>query len=214
MGASFEAILIGDADKQVGKIEPNDRIPRKVAELVWDMVDQVPENRPSIDQVISKLEGINNRLLRKNVFKRGLLLTAIAALLAIFVGIVTLFSDPAIPIHFSNEHIDQTSFVNSVGMRLNRVEPGEFIMGSDKAPVPLEDRVRRKVRITKPFYASTFEVTRRQFNYIMSDQIPRPTRPELSESFDSYPVSNITYEEAAALSTCTGVLALCKEFCG
>ena len=68
------------------------------------------------------------------------------------------------------------SEVNSIGMRLVRIEPGEFIMGVDKTPLPEEVAGKRwrangdpdekpvhKVRINRPFHMAATEVTNVQY---------------------------------------------------
>lgn len=68
------------------------------------------------------------------------------------------------------EHFD-----NSVGMRLQLIPAGEFLMGSDESADQLKDAgifaddkvtnesPRHLVKITKPFYLGVYEVTRKQF---------------------------------------------------
>ena len=52
-------------------------------------------------------------------------------------------------------------------MEMKRIPAGEFVMGS-----PTDERYRRddevqhKVRISKPFYMGTCELTQRQFYYL------------------------------------------------
>ena len=65
---------------------------------------------------------------------------------------------------------------NSIGMRLVRIEPGEFTMGFTGNPIPLviatrewrvngdfDERPSHPVRITKGFYLGAFEVTNTQY---------------------------------------------------
>ncbi len=63
-------------------------------------------------------------------------------------------------------------FTNSLGMKLVRIEPGEFTMGCGKEPPRSEaewklrdwdEAPEHKVRITKPFYMSVCEVTNKQY---------------------------------------------------
>ncbi|MFO0967219.1 MAG: bifunctional serine/threonine-protein kinase/formylglycine-generating enzyme family protein [Gemmataceae bacterium] len=96
---------------------------------------------------------------------------------------------------------------NSIGMRLVRIEPGRFFMGS-----PATERFRggaeilHEVEISKPFYLGKFEVTQEQYEAVTGenpsaysatgakrDKIAgKDTRP--------FPVESVTWEEA-------------KEFC-
>ncbi len=57
--------------------------------------------------------------------------------------------------------------MNSIGMKLKLIEPGEFMMGSDKGQ-DVEKPVH-KVRITKAFYIGVYEVTQEQYEKIMGE---------------------------------------------
>ena len=60
-------------------------------------------------------------------------------------------------------------FANSIGITLTLIPSGDFVMGapdSDKQALG-DERPRHKVRITKPFYLSTTEVTQDQYRKIM-----------------------------------------------
>ncbi len=58
--------------------------------------------------------------------------------------------------------------VNVVGMRLRRIQPGVFTMGSpDDERKRRANEVRRKVRITRPFWIGATEVTNRQYMAVM-----------------------------------------------
>ena len=63
----------------------------------------------------------------------------------------------------------QQSFTNSLGMKLIRVEPGSFFMGSEPRDVDYDEFPRHKVTITKPFYISQAEVTIEQFRWFQID---------------------------------------------
>ena len=55
-------------------------------------------------------------------------------------------------------------FVNSLGMRLVRIEPGEFLMGSPaNEDGRSADETQHRVRLTKAFRMAACDVTRRQF---------------------------------------------------
>jgi len=74
------------------------------------------------------------------------------------------------------EHID-----NRVGMRLQLIPAGDFLMGSDESPDQLKDAgifaqdkvlnesPRHLVKITKPFYLGVHEVTKKQFALFVED---------------------------------------------
>jgi formylglycine-generating enzyme required for sulfatase activity len=57
---------------------------------------------------------------------------------------------------------ESESFVNSIGMKLVRADPGSFIMGRQQGG-DWDERPVHKVTITKPFYMSVTEVTNAQY---------------------------------------------------
>ncbi len=100
---------------------------------------------------------------------------------------------------------EQLLLVNSIGMRLIYVPPGEFTMGSPESEphrhgfkikneileknIPLSEEQHR-VRLTKGFFMGIFEVTQEQFEAISTfNPSPSPANPKA-------PVSNITQVEA------------------
>jgi formylglycine-generating enzyme required for sulfatase activity len=57
---------------------------------------------------------------------------------------------------------------NSIGIKLNLIPPGEFIMGSPVSePERVVDETQHLVRITRPFYLSVHEVTQAQYEQVM-----------------------------------------------
>lgn len=56
---------------------------------------------------------------------------------------------------------EEISFTNSLGMKLVRIEPGEFIMGSESGE--FDERPARKVSVSQPFYLGVTEVTNAQY---------------------------------------------------
>src|SRR5689334_6275270 len=71
---------------------------------------------------------------------------------------------------------DEKEYTNSIGMRLVRIEPGNFLMGFAGNALPAEvagqawrasgdfdERPAHRVRISKPFYIGSFEVTNAQY---------------------------------------------------
>ncbi len=76
----------------------------------------------------------------------------------------------------------EKQFTNSIGMKFTLIPAGEFVMGSTETPSQLlkqfdyakpvwlaGERPRHKVRITKPFYLGTYEVTLGQFRKFRDD---------------------------------------------
>jgi formylglycine-generating enzyme required for sulfatase activity len=70
-------------------------------------------------------------------------------------------------------------------MQLKRIEPGTFLMGSDKGE--RDERPVHKVNITKPFYLGVHEVTQAQYEKVMganSSSFKDPNRPVESVSWE------------------------------
>jgi formylglycine-generating enzyme required for sulfatase activity len=65
----------------------------------------------------------------------------------------------------------QLELTNSLGMKLIRIEPGVFRMGSPDTEKGAEDdeKPQHRVRITRPFYLGVHEVTRGQFRRFVDD---------------------------------------------
>ncbi len=84
---------------------------------------------------------------------------------------------------------------NYVGMKLNLIPPGEFAMGSPKSESGhLPDETQHLVRITKPFYLSSHEVTQEQYEQVMGKN------PSYHNGMDK-PVDTVSWQDAV-------------EFCG
>ncbi|MBN1436089.1 MAG: formylglycine-generating enzyme family protein [Sedimentisphaerales bacterium] len=94
------------------------------------------------------------------------------------------------------------SFVNSVGMELVYIPAGEFMMGSSISPSEVSSRYggrenlyesehpRHLVRITRPFYMSTTEVTQSQFESVMG------SNPSCFADNPNYPVEQASWDQA------------------
>ena len=94
--------------------------------------------------------------------------------------------------------------VNSIGMKLVRVEPGEFLMGQGDTPPKTRELWNERdwdespahlVKITKPFYLGVTEVTNAQYEQF------DPEHQELrgkhgSSGRDDEPVAMITWQQA------------------
>jgi formylglycine-generating enzyme required for sulfatase activity len=63
------------------------------------------------------------------------------------------------------------SVINSIGMKLALISPGEFMMGGslgDKDADPIEE-MPHEVRITKPFYLGVHQVTQEQYEHVVGE---------------------------------------------
>lgn len=88
------------------------------------------------------------------------------------------------------------SFTNTVGLRLVRLSPGEFLMGSsetEKGRRP-EEGPRHRVRLSRAFLMSVTEVTNGQFQQVMG-HIPSQSSKAASRSLQ-LPVESVTWWEA------------------
>jgi formylglycine-generating enzyme required for sulfatase activity len=91
--------------------------------------------------------------------------------------------------------------VNAIGMKLVRIEPGEFVMGSDFKPA---DGPKRPVKITRAFHMGVYEVTQGEYEKVSGGHRSwfhkDGARNYDVEGLDTsrFPVENVTWEEAAA----------------
>ncbi len=58
---------------------------------------------------------------------------------------------------------------NSIGMELRRIEPGEFLMGSQDGEYFVDERPRHRVRVTRPFFLGVHEVTGPQYRAVTEE---------------------------------------------
>ncbi|MDX1946194.1 MAG: formylglycine-generating enzyme family protein [Pirellulaceae bacterium] len=132
--------------------------------------------------------------------------------LSVFVSSTTFAAEPQL-------------LTNSLGMKLVRLEPGEFQMGSPETEEGRgDDELRHKVRITKPFYLGKHEVTVGQFRKFAEataykttlektggagfgfdaaakgiEILPKFTWREVGwEQTDNHPATNLSWDDATA----------------
>jgi len=90
----------------------------------------------------------------------------------------------------------QPSFMNDAAMRMIKISPGRFSMGSPDVSLHETNERWHEVEITRPFWIAEMEVTCRQYQDIMG-ALPgrwiKPTKPDME-----LPVSNVSWEEATA----------------
>jgi len=81
---------------------------------------------------------------------------------------------------------------NPIGMKLNPIPPGEFMMGSPASEEGRgSDETQHRVKITKPFYLSAHEVTQAQYERVMGNN------PSSSKG-DTKPVEKVSWHDAVA----------------
>jgi formylglycine-generating enzyme required for sulfatase activity len=76
---------------------------------------------------------------------------------------------------------------NSIGMEFSLIPAGEFQMGSDNGRQ--DEKPVHKVRISRPFYLGTYEVTQQQWIEIMGDN------PSQYQDGPRQPVENVSWED-------------------
>ncbi len=65
---------------------------------------------------------------------------------------------------------DEASYVmNSLGMELRRIEPGEFVMGSPDNEGFEDEHPQHGARITKPFFLGVYEVSQSQYRALIDN---------------------------------------------
>ena len=85
--------------------------------------------------------------------------------------------------------------VNSIGMTLLLIPPGEFGMGANTTDNQAEfhERPHHRVKLTRAFYLGATEVTQREYSTVMEGKNPSQFRGN-----DSLPVENLSWLEAVA----------------
>jgi formylglycine-generating enzyme required for sulfatase activity len=87
-----------------------------------------------------------------------------------------------------------TTISNTIGMKLVLIPAGTFLMGSpdaDKDADP-DEKPRHRVRITRPFYLGTTEVTQGQYRAVTGEN------PSHFKGSDDLPVENVSWNDAIA----------------
>jgi formylglycine-generating enzyme required for sulfatase activity len=101
-------------------------------------------------------------------------------------------------------HTPEKARTNSLGMKLVRIEPGEFLMGSIEGQINLlmwlfsesrrasfdDEQPQHSVRITRPFFLGVHQVTQGQYQSIMGDN------PSRFEGSDELPVESVSWFDA------------------
>ncbi len=116
----------------------------------------------------------------------------LAKIIVITTGIISLTAAGGVAASMPTEQ----SFTNSFGMKFVRIEPGEFMMGGLRKELPgglapegfmrggdPDEQPAHKVRISKPFYMGTYEVTNTQYEQF--DPSHRLVRGKLGFSIDN-----------------------------
>src|SRR5262245_58942653 len=93
---------------------------------------------------------------------------------------------------------------NSIGMKLRRIEPGEFLMGQGDGPPKTrrefeqrdeDEAPAHKVVIGKAFYLGTYEVTNAQYERFDAEHRKRRGKDGATKE-DDEPVTFVTWQQA------------------
>jgi formylglycine-generating enzyme required for sulfatase activity len=125
---------------------------------------------------------------------------------------------PKTPVAWSNQSVDVqvatpdgmkhtniTYFINSVGMKFVRIEPGTFIMGLDEEtskevgpdyPVGGPMYVQHRVTLTKPYYLAAFDVTNLQYDQYDTQHKHHRPKYQLVPDGDNHPAQPISWQDA------------------
>jgi len=91
----------------------------------------------------------------------------------------------AVRTKWANQRRWAEEMTNPIGMRLKRIEPGTFLMGSEKGKkVPVH-----RVTISSPFFLGVHEVTQEQYEMVMGSNPSRYKGPRL-------PLESVSWIEA------------------
>ncbi|MGA7497592.1 MAG: formylglycine-generating enzyme family protein, partial [Isosphaeraceae bacterium] len=93
-------------------------------------------------------------------------------------------------------------WTNSIGMKLARIEPGSFLMGSTDGTGDEDEHPQHEVRITRPFYLGVTEVTQAQYEAVMDGNpswfasTGQGKDKVAGQSTSQHPVENVSWLDA------------------
>jgi len=87
------------------------------------------------------------------------------------------------------EHRTNPEVTNSIGIKLRLIQPGTFLMGSERGD--LDEKPAQRVTIEKPFYLGVYEITQAQYETVMG------TNPSLFKG-PNRPVETVSWDDAQA----------------
>ena len=99
---------------------------------------------------------------------------------------------------------------NSIGMKLQLLPAGTFVMGSGSVEAFGVEKPAHQVTLTKPFYIGVYEVTQEQYEKVMGNNLSKfkgPQRPEERVSWEDAvafckKLSELPEEKAAGRTYC------------
>ena len=95
----------------------------------------------------------------------------------------------------SDENTTQTTssteepITNSIGMKLQLLPAGKFVMGSDSPNAEADERPAHEVSLTQSFYIGMHEITQEQYEKVMGDNPSEKKAPQ-------EPVANVRWNDA------------------
>jgi formylglycine-generating enzyme required for sulfatase activity len=93
---------------------------------------------------------------------------------------------------------------NAIGMKLNLIPPGEFVMGSPESEADFnDDETEHLVRITKPFYLGVHEVTQAQYEQVIGNNpsyfsASGKGKNRVSDDTTQLPVEQVSWNDVVA----------------
>jgi formylglycine-generating enzyme required for sulfatase activity len=124
-------------------------------------------------------------------------------------------ADPGKPPKLAEEDLPK-QFENSIGMKLVRIDPGKFLMGSpaaepEREPWDTGNEWQHEVEITKPFYLGVHEVTQEQYCKVMGNNPSRFTAAGEGQDTSNFPVEQVSWHDAVKFCQKLSALAVEKQ---
>lgn len=88
----------------------------------------------------------------------------------------------------------ENTLINSIGMKLLQIPPGEFLMGSSAADAEPADQPQHRVRITAPYWIGMYEVTEQEYKSVTG--IDPFTKTGRRGSETGYPMTMVSWTDA------------------
>lgn len=104
--------------------------------------------------------------------------------------------------------MNSPTIVNSIGMRLQSIPTGEFMMGTPKSRRGGRDNIQHRVRITQPFYLGVYEVTQVEYEQVMGKN-PSSFHALADHDTKRFPVEMVTWD--AAIDFCKRLSSQAEE---
>ncbi len=90
--------------------------------------------------------------------------------------------------------VPENTLINSIGMKLLPIPPGEFLMGSNSVDAEPAEQPQHRVRITEPYWIGMYEVTEQEYKAVTG--IDPFTKTGRKGSTTGYPMTMVSWNEA------------------